>query len=176
MKKIATLVVFFLAVCLISGCGYTTSSLLPSRIQKIHVKPFKNKIDFGAEHTRTLYLPLLEVNITNEVINRYLFDGNLQIVDEDKADVILIGELIDYERHGLRYTDDDDVQEYRINIVVSLTLLDVAEDAPMWKESRFVGDTTFFVTGPLAKSENVAITDAIADLAKRIVERTIENW
>ena len=35
--------------------------------------------------------------VRNDVIDRFLFDGNLQVVEEDKADVILIGELIGYE-------------------------------------------------------------------------------
>jgi len=176
MKKISSLIPLLVIICLFLGCGYTTSSLLPARIQKIHVKPCINKIDFGAEHTRNIYLPLIEVKITNQVINRFLFDGNLQVVDEDEADVILISELLSYDRDALRYTDGDDVEEYRVNVVVSLTLLDVAEDVPMWTESRFGGDATYFISGPLAKSEDTAILDAITDLAKRIVERTIENW
>ena len=45
-----------------------------------------------------------------------------------------------------------------------------------WTESNFVGETTYFTSGSLAKSENVAIQDALTDLARRIVERTIEDW
>ena len=82
-------------------------------------------------------------------------------------------------RHPLnnyRMYKNEDVEEYRITISVSLTLWDFAEDKAVWTESSFSGDTTYFTTGPLAKSEGTAVEDAIKDLARRIVERTVENW
>ncbi len=165
----------FLIVSLV-GCGYSTRSLLPSRIRTIYVEPFKNKIDYTTERKRDLYIPLLEVKITNAVIDRFLFDGHLKVADRDQADVILKGELVNYDRDALRYTDNNDVEEYRINITVNLVLWDVAKDKPLWQEKNFVGDTTYFTRGPHAESETIAVTEAVEDLAKRVVERTIENW
>ena len=46
---------------LLLGCGYTTSSTLPSSIKTIHVEPFKNSIDYTTGSGRNIYLPLLEV-------------------------------------------------------------------------------------------------------------------
>ncbi len=176
MARTRLLIVSLAAACIFSGCGYSTSSLLPSHIRTVHVKNFRNKIDYGTQRKRDLYVSLLEVMITNAVIDRFLFDGNLKIVDEEKADVVLTGELLDYDKDALRYTDDEDVLEYRINIVVSLTLRDVAKEKVLWRETHFVGDTTYFVTGAQAVSETAAVNDAVDDLAKRVVERTIENW
>ena len=39
-----------------------------------------------------------------------------------------------------------------------------------------MGDTTFFTTGPRAKSEAKARTDAMKEIARRIVDRTVEEW
>ena len=160
-----------------SSCGYTTKSTLPSSIKTIHVETFKNNIDFSAEGRRNLYLPLLEIKVRNAVINRFLFDGNLKIADADTADLVLKGQLLSYDRSALRYTDNDDVQEYRIHITVSLEMWNanniVAAD---WTESSFVGEATYFVTGASARSEEAAVEDAITDLARRVVERTVENW
>ena len=53
------------------------------------------------------------------------------------------------------------------------------ENKLIWEESGFTGDTTFFTsftTAGIAKSEDVAINDALNDLARRIVERTVEEW
>jgi hypothetical protein len=122
------------------------------------------------------YYTLLESSITQEVISRYIFDGNLKISTSKDADLILIGELVDYNRDVLRYTDNNDVQEYRMIIRVNLTMKDVRQDKVLWQENNFTGETTYFTTGSLAKSEDTAIKDAIADLARRIVERTIEEW
>jgi len=166
-----------LAFCIAaSGCGYTTKSILPKNIKTIHVEPFKNAIDFTSGSGRNIYLPLLEVDARNAVIDRYLFDGNLRIVKPELADLILKGELKKYERSGLRFTDDDDVEEYRVHITVSFELLNVRNEKNSWTEPGFVGEATYFVTGPEASSEESAVDAAILDLARRIIERTIEDW
>ena len=171
----------FASLCLVScvlfsGCGYTTKSTLPKSIQTIYIEQFKNDIDFTTGTGRNVYLPLLEVDARNAVINRYLFDGNLKIVEPVSADLILKGALKNYERSGLRYTDDDDVEEYRVHVTVSFELWNRKKDAVSWTEPGFVGEATYFVTGPEASSEESAIDEAIEDLARRIVERTIEDW
>jgi len=165
-----------LSMVLIASCGYTTKSTLPSGIKTIHVETFKNNIDFAAEGRRNLYLPLLEIKVRNAVINRFLFDGNLKIADADKADLVLKGQLLSYDRTALRYTDNDDVLEYRIHITVSLEMWNARKGETDWTESGFVGEATYFVTGASARSEEAAVEDAITDLARRIVERTVEAW
>jgi hypothetical protein len=165
-----------LSIIYFSGCGYTTKSTLPKSIKTIRVEPFKNNIDFTQGASRNLYLPLLEVEAHNAVINRFVFDGNLKVVELNEADLILNGELKNYERSGLRYTDDDDVQEYRVHVTVSFTMTNVESGMLSWSEPSFVGEATYFVTGPSATTEESAVDAAIVDLARRIVERTIEDW
>ena len=46
----------------------------------------------------------------------------------------------------------------------------------MWEEKGFIGDATYFTSGTLAKTEDTALDEAVDDLARRIVERTIEWW
>ena len=166
-----------LSMVITAGCGYTTKSTLPSNIKTIHIETFKNNIDFAAEGRRNLYLPLLEIKVRNAVINRFLFDGNLKIAEADKADLVLKGQLLSYDPSALRYTDNDDVQEYRSHITVSLEMWRTHNIAAAdWTESSFVGEATYFVTGASARSEEVAVEDALTDLARRIVERTVEDW
>jgi len=178
MKRILkSLSVLCLSTLLMVGCGYSTHSVALGKVKKIYVAPFKNKISYGEAKQRNIYLPLLEVKATNAIVNRFLFDGNLKIVTEDTADVILKGELIRYERHPLRYDESNEVQEYRINIIVSMSLWDPAkEDEPIWSEPYFVGETTYFTSGALSTTEEAAVEKAVVDLARRVVERTIENW
>lgn len=177
MKRIFPLGSSCLILCLLlSGCGYSTRSLALGKLRTINVEPFKNKILYGTESSRNVYLPLMEVKITNAITDRFLFDGNLRIANKDKADLVLQGELINYQRDALRYTENNDVQEYRITITVAMTLWDNIEQKPVWSESSFSGDTTYFTTGSLAKSENAAVEDAMKDLARRVVERTVEDW
>ena len=165
---------------LLSGCGYTTRSMISSEYKTIYVVPFVNKIDLTQEdyaaNKYRIYRPLLETDITKTVINKYLFDGNLRPVKEGIADLILKGELAEFRKDPLRYDDDNNVTEYRVNLLVNLSLWDSKANKLVWEEKNFTGDTTFFVTGSQAKSEGQAVNDALADLARRIVERTVEEW
>jgi len=79
-----------LSCVLLSGCGYTTKSTLPSNIKTIRVEPFKNSIDYTSGSRRNIYLPLLEVDVHNAVIQKFNFDGNLKIAERDQADLILM--------------------------------------------------------------------------------------
>ena len=92
------------------------------------------------------------------------------------ADLALKGELVEFRRDALRYTNNDEVDEYRINIVVNLSLWDKKNDKLSWEEKNFTGSATYFVTGAQAKSEEQAVQDAIKDLSRRIVERVVEQW
>ncbi len=174
---------FLLVACLLwSGCGYSTKSLLPSHLRTIYVQPFANRIPIGdevsAHHPYQSSHPLLENDVTNAVIDRYIFDGNVKVSPvETEADMVLIGELIAYYRDPVRFSEGrESVEEYRLSLVTHLTLTDRRKGVLMWEETNFVGDTTYFLSGSLAKSDATAIEAAVQDLARRIVERTIEAW
>ncbi|MCX5711385.1 MAG: LptE family protein [Candidatus Omnitrophica bacterium] len=182
MKKTNLLLAssFLLLTVVLSGCGYTTRSMIASKYRTIYVQPFVNKIDITNEaysaNKYRIYRPLLESDVTKKVINKYLFDGNLKPVKESKADVILKGELIDFRKDPLRYDQSDNVAEYRINIVLNISLWDRASDTLIWEENGFTGDYSFFTSGSQATSEDSAVTKALDDLARRVVERTVEQW
>jgi outer membrane lipopolysaccharide assembly protein LptE/RlpB len=175
MKRI--LFVVLAAVLLMTGCGYTTRSLLPENYKTIYVAPFENKIDYMNQDDRKIYIPGLETKVRQAVIDRYLFDGNLHIGQENVADLVLKGQLLSFDRQELRLTTSEDVKEYRLLVTVALTLIDPADNNKVvWQEPSFSGEATYYVSGPLAKSESAAIDDAVNDLAQRAVARTIENW
>jgi hypothetical protein len=161
---------------LYSGCGYATKSTLPANLKTIHVEPFKNSIDFTTGTQRDIYLPLLEVKSRNAVIDRFVFDGSLKIAEAPLADLILKGELVGYDRTALRYTDNNDVEEYRVQVSVSFGLLNTKTGETSWKEPGFTGTADYFISGPQVTTEDSAIDEAILDLARRIVERTVEDW
>ena len=164
----------------ISGCGYTTRSLIADKFKTICITPFLNKVDITAENYTgnkyRIYRPMLETDVTRTVSNKFLFDGDLKPAEKDLADLLLKGELVEFRRDPLRYNDNDDVEEYRINILVNVSLWDNRENKLIWQENNFTGEATYFVTGQLAKSEDAAVLDALDDLARRIVERTVEQW
>ncbi|MEA3306017.1 MAG: LPS assembly lipoprotein LptE, partial [Candidatus Omnitrophota bacterium] len=94
----------------------------------------------------------------------------------ENADLILKGELMDYRQEALRYDTSDNVEEYRIKIAVNIELIDTSDDEVLWKEAGYIGEETYKTAGRFAVSEDTAREEAIKDLARRIVERTVENW
>jgi len=178
--QVIFLSIFVPLFLIIAGCGYTTRSMISNKFKTIYITPFINKVDITKEayaaNRYRIYRPLLETDITKSVINKFLLDGNLRPAKEESADLILKGELIDFRKDPLRYDDNDEVSEYRINLVVNISLWDRKENQLIWQENNFTGDTSYFVTGTQAKSETTALNDALTDLARRIVERTVEQW
>jgi outer membrane lipopolysaccharide assembly protein LptE/RlpB len=170
----------FTLYTLLAGCGYTTRSLLPARIKTIYIEPFVNKIDISSEDANRLtyrvYRPMLESDITKAIIERFMLDGNLTIARREDADLILKGELTDYIRDPLKYDADYDPQEYRVSLVVNLTLEDIQKGQLILDNSRLIGDATYFTRGSLASTEAQALDNAIKDLARRVVEKTVEEW
>lgn len=165
---------------ILTGCGYSTTRLLPANYQKVAIEPLENRIPFTEEVSeRAGYqanLPRLEERATRGLIDRFLFDGSLRVATKrEEADLILEGALIDFSRQPVRRTDDNTVEEYRLNLVASLTLRD-KKGALVWEEPSFIGDTTYFLSGSLAKSETAAVEDLITDFSRRVVERVVEDW
>lgn len=162
------------------GCGYTSRSAIRDKYKTIYISPFTNNTDITQEsysaNRYRIYRPTIETDVTKAVIDKFLSDGNLKPVKEEAADLVLRGEVINYRRDPLRYDKNDEVLEYRINIVVNLSLLNRQDATLLWEEKNFTGDTSFFTTGPNSKSEDTALSDALKDLARRIVERTVDMW
>jgi electron transfer flavoprotein alpha subunit len=163
----------------IAGCGYTTKTVLPGDIKMIHVAPVKNGIDLSGEISDKdrfrVYRPGVEVDVTNAVMNRFIFDGNLKVANREKADAILEAKLIDYRRDPLRYSEGDDIQEYRLSVTIEASLTQVNGNKVLWHEN-LVGDTSFYLSGARAVSEDEAVAKAVEELARRVVNKTIESW
>jgi hypothetical protein len=180
LKKIFLIVMGCGLIVDLSGCGYTTRSQIADNYKTIHITPFVNKIDLTRESDAAnkykLYRPMLEQDIAQAVVSRFLLDGNLRSVKEGASDLTLRGELMEYRRDPLRYTTTDEVEEYRISLVVNIVLWDNKENKMLWKEDSFIGDTTYFTMGQAAKTDDAAVNDAVKDLARRIVERAVEQW
>ncbi len=177
-------VIIALSAVLFSGCGYSVRSLAYEKSTKIYINPFENKVDlnitdeYSDKNPYRLYRAGMETKITDAVINRFLLDGYLKVVSaKEQTDLVLKGELISYEKQPLRYNEaTKDVEEYRANIIVNMALTDIKKDKVLWTEDGFVGYTEFALVGPQAISEDAAIKDAVDDLARRVVERTVEDW
>ncbi|MDD5680124.1 MAG: LptE family protein [Candidatus Omnitrophica bacterium] len=180
VKRLSFLVFLVFIFAVSSGCGYTAKSLLPPDLKTIYVDNFKNTIDVGKETTEMskyeLYRPGIENDVTNAIVNRFAFDGNLKIAQKEGADLILSGELTSYRKEALRYDNADNVEEYRVKITVDIKATRASDGKVLWVEKAFTGESTYNTTGNFVTTEEVARSEAMEDLARRVVERTIEGW
>jgi hypothetical protein len=171
--------IIFWCSLLLAGCGYTTKTILPDNIKTVHVDTFANSIDItkevGVKDKYEVYRPNLEVDLRDAIVSRIFLDGNLKVIDKDSADAVLEGRIIEYRKDPLRYQDEV-VQEYRISIVCDIKLVSQKDSKILFEERNVTGDTTYFATGTLQKTETSALNDAMSDLSRRIINKIVENW
>ncbi len=172
---------YFLSSILYSGCSYTTKSLLPPHIKNVYIDNFKNSIDITEEVSNkrpyVLYSPGLENEVARAISKRFIADGNLRVVRHpEQADAIVSGELLEYIREPLRYSDSQDVTEYRVRVVASVKFLDRKNNKVVWETGSFSGESSRRTEGSLKKTEETARNEAVDDLARRVIEKTIEVW
>ncbi len=181
MKKMIFFVIFGCCLALSRGCGYTTRAFVSQTGYKtIYIAPFENNVDTTSEYSEgrrfRTYFPLLENTITNAIVDRYIFDGSLRVTKEPEADLVLTGKVVSYSRESLRNSTSDTPEEYRVTIFIDMTLTDNKTKKILWQKGSFAGDATYFTAGQFVKSESEAVQDATKDLARRVVETTVEAW
>ena len=154
---------------------------VPEILNAVKIEDKEKGIDLTAEvsskYPYRLYKPGLENDVTNAVIERFITDGNLKVVkDYDEADSVVSGKLTEYVREPLRYDDNENVIEFRIRVVVSAKFVNKKDNKAIWQASDFAGESSQRTGGTLEKTEDTAKNEAVDDLARRVVEKTIEVW
>jgi len=167
-KNISYFLSFIFILFAVSGCGYRLGSLLPSHMQTVAVPNFIN-------HTLE---PAIQIDITNGVIERFQVDGTLEVVPEAEADTLLIGEIIDYKREGLRISSDNDsTTEFRLTVAVRLTFKDLTTGKTLWVAPRIEGEAAFLPGQSGPEAERAALPLVIEDLAEDVVSKVVDaGW
>jgi hypothetical protein len=117
IARVILAIPFLLLPGILFGCaGYHVGPVTKTSFHSIAVPMFRNE---------TLR-PQLEAKITNEILRRLQQDGSLQIEPQSRADVILTGTVVRYERIALRSLQSDTgvPREYRIVITVRVEVRD----------------------------------------------------
>ena len=158
-----------------SSCGYRLSgigSLVPKEAKTIAVPAFINNTNE----------PYVDLDMTMAVINEFMTDGRLRVVDVDAADLVLRGSVVKYEVAALSFTADTFVQQYRVRIVVNASLEDLNAKKILWRENSIeavfisdykvaIGDITATKT-----AKEAAIKKASQDIAWTLRSRVLEGF
>jgi len=149
----------FCLFLIISCCGYSTRSLLPGYMKRVHIKLFENK---------TLK-PGLDEAATTSVIEAFRSGSGLQIVSERDADIVVEGEVVGFSKTPYTYTGTQTVLEYKITVKFAVRCVDRVKNEVFWEGD--VADWTTFET-----DEDAAVKEAVEKTAERLVNTILTNW
>ncbi len=149
---------------LISGCGYTTKSLISRNINSIYIPIFENKT----------FRKGLEFDLTNAVKNEIMSNTKLRIAKKDSADTILTGKIQKVTESMLSSNVEDNIVEGRVTIYVDIKLVDRRTGRTLIEEKKVNQPAEYIVK----RGENIktASQESLALLAETIVYHLEEKW
>ena len=163
------------ATFLLSSCGNHqsgTGSLLPEGTKTIAVAAFINDTNE----------PYVDVEVTKAVVDEFMADGRLRVMDPEAADLQLSGKVTKFEITALSYTRDSYVQQYKVQILVDVVLNDKRTKTILWKErgiqAVFISDYPVTV-GDIRATKVVkdsAMKKAAQDIAWTLRSRVLEGF
>jgi lipopolysaccharide assembly LptE-like protein len=113
------------------------------------------------------------------VIGRFVADNHLKVVGEREGNALLRGRVTGYKNTVFGFSTGTQAQEYRVTIVVSVTLKDQVKNRELWNEPEMIKTANYFVVdtpGRPARTELDGRKEAVQKIADEIVARTVEGW
>jgi len=152
-----------------AGCGYTASpALLPQHLKTVAIPVFEN----GTPEVQ------LEQEITDAVIQRFVRDNHLKIVDEKSANAVIRGKVTQYRNAVFGFSSSAQANEYRVTIGVEVTFKDLVKNRELWSD-QLVKSANYYVQdvpGQSAKTELDGRKEAIEKIADEVLSRSVEGW
>ncbi|MBN2406873.1 MAG: hypothetical protein JXJ19_04175 [Elusimicrobia bacterium] len=171
IKKYILVSLFFM----IAGCSvYEPIGIVPDHIQTVRIEPFRNQ----TQQVR------LSTDLTDLVVDKFIKEGRLSVVDTQNADSTLIGTIIEYTKMPIAYDENFVAQEYQLTMIVNLKYNDNIQKLKMWEDKKeglsggmeawvkyYVGQDPV-----IAETEEEARQRLLEDLSTKILHRTLYGW
>jgi TolB-like protein len=162
-RQLIIISAFFILI--FAGCSYQLQPQLPSAASKIAIPTF---------HNQTFQYGLAEV-LTNSIVEQFLRDGRLKVVEEKETDLILRGKITQYLKETLSEVSMGS-REYRTRIEISVALISTKDGKALW-EKKVEEATTYTPTeGGEVQTESDAIRETSKKIAKDLVNLVTEGW
>ena len=152
--------VLIILISLLSCCGYSARSLLPSYMKVVRIQFFEN---------RTLQ-PLLGEMFTDCLKTSFIKE-RMTITSTGDADLEIEGKVLDYKREPYTYTGEQTITVYRMSLRVSIRVLDLAKNKVFFE--REVSD---YVDQPAEEDEELWIPKMCQEVADRTVQEIVTHW
>ena len=154
-----------------SGCGYHlvgTGNALPPHIKTIHIPVFEN----------TSSQPEIHRQLTSFVLQSFISDGRLKIVNKDEADLIVEATLSYYNLRNVAFSSQDLVSDIIIELEIDLKVTDQVKNEIFIKK-KLKQQWDYKSTPDLADTETArleALDQAYIDFGNRLVSLIIDQF
>lgn len=152
--------VLTILISLLSCCGYSTRSLLPSYMRVVRIQFFEN---------RTLQ-PLLGETYTDCLKNTFIKE-RMTVTSGGDADLEIEGKVLSYKREPFTYTGEQTITLYRMSLRVSVKVLDLVKN-----EVFFEQEISDYVDQPADADEESWISKMCQKVAERTVQEIVTHW
>jgi outer membrane lipopolysaccharide assembly protein LptE/RlpB len=162
-EKLRILCLSLVFALILSGCGvYSFSGSMSSGIESVAVPVFENEsVEYG-----------IAEDLTSGVIEGFVADNTLKVISRSKADAVLEGIILRYERLAYTYDENDQVQEYKVNITAKVRL-NKSDGSLVWEEESLAGYGIYHADD---ETEEEGKSRAIEKIAEDIINRTVKDW
>jgi len=158
-----------LVLSLVSGCGYHVagkSGTMPGDIKSVTIPVFAN----------ATVKPDIEGIITSAFVSEFV--TTLPVKKDAEAE--MLGKILSYSLRGVSFTSNDVTQEYRLSVLVSITLRDRKDGHIIWQDKGVSDYEDFKVdTTDVTRTEETeieAFKKLSVDMARKVKERMLEGF
>lgn len=155
-------------VASLAGCGvYSASSgRVDESLKRVFVQYLENLTPE----------PDIGVAIADEIVAALQQDNTLKIVGEEQADSVISGKVVRYSLREVAAKRDLTVNEYQVQIAVTLTFTVQADNSTIFKNRRFTGTGNYALDDPNGQTEEDARAEAAAEIVRDILAQVVEDW
>jgi len=157
LRKAFMLLGFCFLILLASCTGWSTRSLTIDNAEKVYVPYFKNDTFFRR----------IEQDLTRQVIQRIQDKPGLYLTDEESADIIINGRIIDYRLSPLSEDPRDEVLEGSATICVKIEITRTSDNELLREE--LLTDTAEY-NRLLNETVDTTRDESFSTLSRRIVD------
>jgi len=166
-KKQIVLILVSLALLFSSCVKYSFKGALPSYLKTIYIPIFEGESSFTLPEDTEL--------LTQEVVDQFIQDNTLKIVDSEKdADLILTGALTSISKGFEQVGQNETVTQAKITVKVSIECMNTHTNKPLWKQT--ISQDGFYDLSNEEAGIQQAYLDAIEIMAEEILNKTIAAW
>ena len=147
------------------NCKYSFKGALPSDLKTIAIPLLED---------RSRWVGLQE-KMTQGVIEAFVEDNNLQVIDnEEEADLLMTGTILPVQTRRTAISEDENVEEEQMVVTVKIECTNQHTDKPLWS-----GNVSDFgtISGSASLDErDLAVDFATEKIITEIINRTIGAW